>query len=108
MLSVYDSGPRSSAASSSSSANSPRWGRCIRGSRRKPPKDPCKRGPYYQLSYTWRGHSSTRFVRPQQVEKMRQKVANYKRFRELVNAWVDLAVELERAERAQAKGRHGA
>ncbi len=34
---------------------------------------------------------------------MRQKVANYKRFRELINAWVDLAVELERAERTQAK-----
>ena len=38
---------------------------------------------------------------------MRQKVANYKRFRELVNQWVDLAVELERAERAQAKHSHG-
>jgi hypothetical protein len=38
---------------------------------------------------------------------MRQKVANYQRFRELVNAWVDLALELERAERTQAQGRHG-
>ena len=73
----------------------------------KAPQNPRKHGPYYQLSYTWRGHSSTRFVRPQQVPQMRQKVANYKRFRELVNACVDLAVDLERAERAQAKGRHG-
>jgi hypothetical protein len=31
---------------------------------------------------------------------MRRKVENYKRFRELVNEWVDLAVERERAERA--------
>jgi hypothetical protein len=34
---------------------------------------------------------------------MRQKVANYKRLRELVNQWVELAVELERAARAEAK-----
>jgi hypothetical protein len=77
------------------------------GCRCKDPKDPRKHGPYYQLSYTWRGQSSTRFVRPEQLEPMRQKVANYKRFRELVNAWVDLALELERAQRTQAQGRHG-
>src|SRR5579872_409148 len=34
---------------------------------------------------------------------MLQKVANYKRFRELVNEWVDLEVERARAERAREK-----
>jgi hypothetical protein len=34
---------------------------------------------------------------------MQQKVANYKRLRELVNEWVDLAIELERMEREQAR-----
>jgi hypothetical protein len=34
---------------------------------------------------------------------MRRKVANYKRLRELMNEWVSLGVELERAERAQEK-----
>jgi len=69
----------------------------------KDPKKPQKHGPYYQLSYTWRGKSTTRFVRPERVEGMQQKVANYKRFRELVNEWVDLEVEREQAERAQEK-----
>jgi hypothetical protein len=69
----------------------------------KDPKKPQKHGPYYQLSYTWRGKSTTRFVRPERVEGTQQKVANYKRFRELVNEWVDLEVERERAERAQEK-----
>ncbi len=73
------------------------------GCRCKDPRHPRKHGPYYQLSYTWRGRSSTRFLRPEQVEQMREKVANYKRFRELVNQWVDLAVERERAERARAR-----
>ena len=73
------------------------------GCRCKDPKDPQKHGPYYQLSYTWRGKSSTRFLRPEQVEEMREKVANYKRLRELVSDWIELAVELERAQRAEAK-----
>lgn len=69
----------------------------------KDPKNPQRHGPYYQLSYTWRGKSSTRFVRQESAAKMREKVSNYKRFRELVNECVDLSVELEKAERAQAK-----
>jgi hypothetical protein len=73
----------------------------------KDPKHSRRHGPYYQLSYTWRGKSSSRFVRPQRVAEMRRKVANYKCFRELVNQWVDLAVEQERAERVQEKYRDG-
>jgi hypothetical protein len=69
----------------------------------KDPKNPQRHGPYYQLSYTWRGKSSTRFVRQEAVSEMRAKITNYKRFRELVNEWVDLVVELEKANRAQAK-----
>lgn len=72
----------------------------------KDPKDPQKHGPYYQLSFTWRGKSSSRFVRPEQIAEVRAKVANYKRLRELVNEWVELAVALERAEREQAR-QHG-
>ena len=73
------------------------------GCRCKDPKKPQRHGPYYQLSYTWRGKSTTRFVRPEQVAPMRRKVANYKRFRELVNEWVDLEVERERAEREKER-----
>jgi len=69
----------------------------------KDPQKPQKHGPYYQLSFTWRGKSTTRFVRTEHVSEMRQRIARYKRFRELVNAWVDLEVERERAERAEEK-----
>ena len=77
------------------------------GCRCKDPQKPRKHGPYYQLSYVWRGQSSSRFVRPEQLAATRRKVRNYKRFRKLVNEWVGLAVELERAERAAAKQSHG-
>jgi hypothetical protein len=70
----------------------------------KDPKQPRRHGPYYQLSYTWRGKSSSRFVRPEGVTEMRHKVEKYKRFRELVNEWVDLAVEQERTTSKQRYG----
>ena len=77
------------------------------GCRCKDAKKPQKHGPYYQLSYTWQGKSSTRFLRPEQVEEMRRKVANYKRLRELMKEWVGLAVERERAERAEERHQRG-
>jgi len=77
------------------------------GCRCKDAKKPQKHGPYYQLSYTWRGRSSSCFIRPGRLAGMREKVANYKRFRELTNRWVDLAVELERLERAAVKKTDG-
>jgi hypothetical protein len=73
------------------------------GCRCKDPKKPQKHGPYYQLSFTWQGKGSTRFLRPAQVDPMRRKVASYKRLRELVNEWVALEIERERAEREKEK-----
>ena len=77
------------------------------GCRCKDAKKPQKHGPYYQLSYTRQGKSRTRFLCPEQVEEMCQKVANYKRLRELMNEWVGLAVERERAERVEEKHHRG-
>ena len=69
----------------------------------KDPQRPQKHGPYYQLSYTWRGKSTTRFVRPPQVAAMRAKLAAYKRLRQLTTDWVDAALALEQWERDAAK-----
>lgn len=71
----------------------------------KDPDDPRKHGPYYQLSFKWGGRSSTRFVRAEQLAPMREKVANHRQLRELVNEWLALAVELETIEREDAKRR---
>ena len=71
------------------------------GCRCKDPKNPQKHGPYCQLSFTWRGKGRTRFVRAERLAEVRQKIANYKRFRELTDEWVDLVVELEQQEREQ-------
>ena len=77
------------------------------GCRCKDPKNPRKHGPYYQLSYTWRGKSTSAFVRKEQVGAMREKVAYYKRFRRLTREWVDLELKRERLERSKEKGSDG-
>ena len=51
-------------------------------------QEPQKHGPYCQLSFTWRGKGRTRFVRAERLAEVRQKIANYKRFRELTDEWV--------------------
>lgn len=73
------------------------------GCRCKDPKKPERHGPYHQLSYTWRGKSTTRFVRAEHAPALREKLARYKRFRELVAEWVDVAVALETREREAAR-----
>jgi hypothetical protein len=58
-----------------------------------PPK---KHGPYFQLSYTWEGKSTSQFVPKDSVLQVKQQLRNYRRLRELVDQWITLAMELSR------------
>jgi uncharacterized protein DUF6788 len=64
---------------------------------------PQKHGPYYQVSYTWRGQSRTHFVREEEFPHIQQQVANYERLRALVGQWIDSALEIARLEREQRR-----
>lgn len=55
---------------------------------------PQKHGPYYQLSYTRKGKSSSRFVKKKDAPMVRRQLRTYKRLKELVDRWIDLATEL--------------
>lgn len=72
------------------------------GCRCKDPKRPQKHGPYGHLSYTWRGKGVTRFVRPERLAVLEEKIASYRRFRQLTAEWVDVAIALEQLERKAA------
>jgi hypothetical protein len=63
------------------------------GCRCKDPDNPRKHGPYYQLSYMHRKKSTSQFIRPEFARQTRAQVAEYRRFRKLVDMWVDLALE---------------
>ena len=62
----------------------------------KDPDNPKKHGPYHQLSYTRRGRSRTEFVKAEDVEMMSERVAAYRRLKELCDRWIDVSVELSK------------
>ena len=55
-----------------------------------------KKGGFYQLSYTHHMKSKTEYVRLENVKDLRKQIAEYKRFRKLVQTWTDLAIEHSR------------
>ena len=71
---------------------------------------PQKHGPYYQLSCTRKGKSTTRFVRRETLPAVKAQLRNA-RLRSLVGRWIDLAIELSdlttepAARRASRSGR---
>lgn len=67
------------------------------------PVKPVKHGPFYQLSYSHRGKSTTQFVRPQFAPEVRRQLAAYKTFRRLTDEWVSLALELAKAKMETAR-----
>ena len=68
---------------------------------------PQKHGPYYQLSYTWRRHSRTHFVREKDLPQIQRQVVNYERLRALVGEWIDSALEIARLAREQRRNPQG-
>lgn len=67
------------------------------------PVKPKKHGPFYQLSYSHQGKSTTRFVRPEYVAIVRKELAAYKRFKKLTQDWVSLAITLSQLELEEAR-----
>ena len=51
-------------------------------------------GQYCHLSYTHRGKGHTAYVRKKQRTTLERQTANYRKFRELTQEWVDLGIEL--------------
>lgn len=70
----------------------------------KDPKHPKKHGPYYQVSYTHRGKSTTAFVKRDAVNEAKVQLRNYQRFKKLTQEWVELSLEIVKLKR-QATGR---
>jgi hypothetical protein len=68
----------------------------------KDPRKPQKHGPYYQLSYTHLGKSTTEFVKRDRLQEVQQQLANYARFRELTEQWVQLSVRIAKLKRTQS------
>ena len=57
----------------------------------KDPKE--KSGPYWQISYTRAMKSRTEYVRQECVADIRKQITAYKRFKNLIEEWIDLGIE---------------
>jgi hypothetical protein len=66
---------------------------------------PQKHGPYYQLSFTRKGQSSSQFVRKEDLTVVRRQLRNYQRLRELIDRWIALGMELSRLKLQQPSER---
>ena len=61
-----------------------------------------KKRPFYQISYTHRMKSRSEYLRPDNLAAIRMETANFKRFRKLIDQWVDLALKLSQLKVRQA------
>ena len=50
-------------------------------------------GAYWQISYTRQMKSRTEYVRRESVAELRKQIATHKRFKRLIDQWVDLGIE---------------
>lgn len=55
---------------------------------------PQRHGPYYQLGWTRKGKSTTRFVRRPNLPDVRKQLKNYQRLQAFVDQWIDLSIQL--------------
>ena len=79
---------------------SKQWNVCgSPGCKCKDPKHPRRHGPYYQLSYTLQGKSSTLFLKPTEVAEARRSIARYQQFKLLCGALVAAYVAQLRQQR---------
>ena len=53
-------------------------------------------GAYWQISYTRRMKSRTEYVRQEWVKELRRQIVTHKRFKRLVDQWIDLSIEHSR------------
>ena len=60
----------------------------------KDPVKPQRHGPYYQISFTRGGRSKTEFVKKENLEEVREQLANFKTFKALTEEWVELSLEI--------------
>jgi hypothetical protein len=58
-------------------------------------------GQYCQLSYTHLGKGHTQYIPQERVKEVQGQLANYRKFRELTQEWVTLAIELCKLKAAQ-------
>ena len=64
----------------------------------KDPKNPKRHGPYYQLSFTVNGRSSTRFIKLAELGEARRRIRRFQRFKRLNVRLIEAYIALARSQ----------
>jgi hypothetical protein len=76
---------------------SEQWNVCgTPGCRCKDPQKPKKHGPYYQLSFTVGGKSSTMFIKKEDLPEVHRRLKRYQQFKTLSTELVHAHIALTR------------
>ncbi|MFC1573442.1 DUF6788 family protein [Candidatus Eisenbacteria bacterium] len=76
---------------------SEQWNVCgTPGCQCKDPDKPMRHGPYYQLSFTVGGKSSTMFIKKEDLPEARRRLKCYRQFRTLCTELVHASIALTR------------
>jgi hypothetical protein len=76
---------------------SEQWNVCgTPGCQCKDPKRPVRHGPYYQLSFSVGGRSSSFFVKKEDLAEARRRIRRYQRFKQLCTELTRAYVQLTR------------
>jgi hypothetical protein len=59
-------------------------------------------GQYRQLSYTHLGKGHTEYIPQERLKEVKRRMANYRKFRDLTQEWVTLAIESCKLKTTQA------
>jgi hypothetical protein len=52
-----------------------------------------KKWEFYQLSYTYKMKSKTEYVRAPHVDDLKKQINTYKKFKTLLEKWIDLSIK---------------
>jgi len=61
-----------------------------------------KKRPFYQISYTHQSRSHSEYVRPENLQALRQETKTFRKFRKLIDRWVMLALKASKLRNAGA------
>jgi hypothetical protein len=68
------------------------------GCRCKDEKNPKKHGPYYNLSYTYKGRGTSEYIPEKYVEELKKRIKNYSIMKKLVDDWIALSIQKSKIE----------
>lgn len=64
----------------------------------KNPTNPQRHGPYFNLSYTYRGKQTSEYIPKEYVRQTKRGMSNYTKLKILIDEWIELSMKKTKIE----------